>query len=159
MRRSCLLALMLLAAPPGAVGAQPPSDTAAVVRAAQSLFDAMGRRDTTAIRAVLLPHAQLVGIRSAADSVVRPTSADQFVRAFAPGGPPMLERMWAPEVRFEGPLASIWAPYDFYREGRFSHCGIDAFHLIRRPDGWKIAGIVYTVQPTGCPPNPLGPPD
>jgi hypothetical protein len=138
--------------------AQSRSDTAAVIRAAQSLFDAMRRQDTAGIRAVLLPQAQLFGTRSAEDSVVRPTGVDQFVRAFGPGGTPMLERMWEPEVRISGPVASIWARYDFHRGAQFSHCGVDAFHLIRRPDGWKIAAIVYTVQPNGCEASPLGPP-
>ena len=27
---------------------------------------------------------------------------------------PMYERMWDPEVRIDGPVATLWAPYDFY---------------------------------------------
>ena len=138
--------------------AQAKADTAAVIQAVQRLFDGMHRQDTSAIRSVLLPQAQLYGARSAADSVVRPTAADQFVKAFGPGGPVMLERMWQPQVRIEGPVATVWAPYDFHHGSQFSHCGIDAFTLIQRPDGWKIAGIVFTVQPTGCKPSPLGAP-
>jgi hypothetical protein len=26
------------------------------------------------------------------------------------------------------------------------------------PEGWKIAGIVYSVETTGCAPSPLGAP-
>jgi hypothetical protein len=35
---------------------------------------------------------------------------------------------------------------------------VDAFDLVKTPEGWKIAGGVYTVERTGCPPSPLGPP-
>ena len=50
------------------------------------------------------------------------------------------------------------APYDFHRDGEFSHCGVDAFTLVRTESGWKISGGVYTVETEGCAPSPLGPP-
>jgi hypothetical protein len=49
-----------------------------------------------------------------------------------------------------------WAPYDFHLDGKLSHCGIDSFGLVRGADGWRIAGISYTVQKTGCAPSPPG---
>jgi hypothetical protein len=36
-----------------------------------------------------------------------------------------------------------------------SHCGIYSFSLVRNADGWRIAGVSYTVQKTGCAPSPL----
>ena len=65
------------------------------------------------------------------------------------------ERMWAPQVQVHGGLATLWAPYDFHRDGVFSHCGVDAFTLLRYDDGWKIAAVAYTVEPEGC----TGPPE
>jgi hypothetical protein len=38
------------------------------------------------------------------------------------------------------------------------HCGVDAFDLVETPEGWKIAGGVYTVEMEGCAPSPLGAP-
>ena len=55
-----------------------------------------------------------------------------------------------------GLIATVWAPYDFWIDGKLSHCGIDAFDLIKTEDGWKIAGGVYTVE-SNCAPSPLGP--
>ena len=69
----------------------------------------------------------------------------------------MQERIWSPEVRINGLIATIVAPYDFWIDGKFSHCGVDAFDLIKTEEGWKIAGGVYTVQQQ-CAPSPLGPP-
>lgn len=69
------------------------------------------------------------------------------------------ERGFAPEVRVQGPLAMVWLPYDFYVDGDWSHCGVDAFILVRRPEGWRIASIAWTVeQPPACRPHPDGPP-
>jgi hypothetical protein len=52
----------------------------------------------------------------------------------------------------------VWTPYDFHIDGEFSHCGIDAFNMVRTDEGWKIASIVWTVERTGCENSPLGPP-
>jgi hypothetical protein len=70
----------------------------------------------------------------------------------------LLERMWNPEVKVHGGIATLWAPYDFYRDGKFSHCGIDAFDLVRTAAGWQIVGATFTIERTNCPPSPLGPP-
>jgi hypothetical protein len=71
----------------------------------------------------------------------------------------MIERMWDPEVRIDGPVATVWAPYDFYSATEFSHCGTDAFQLAKTADGWKVAMISYTSQaPPTCSMHPDGPP-
>ncbi len=43
--------------------------------------------------------------------------------------------MWDPVVTRRGPLAVLWAPYEFQRNGKTTHCGIDVFNLVknRRP--------------------------
>jgi hypothetical protein len=66
--------------------------------------------------------------------------------------------MWDARVKIHGPIAVVWTPYDFYRGGRFSHCGVDAFTLVRVAGGWRIATGTYTVEPAGCPASPLGRP-
>ena len=70
----------------------------------------------------------------------------------------MLERTWAPQVRVHKGIATLWAPYDFWLNGAFSHCGIDSFELVKTGDGWKLTGGTYTMERTGCAPSPLGPP-
>ena len=47
-------------------------------------------------------------------------------------------------------LASVWVPYEFYLGDKFSHCGVDAFHLARFEDGWKIIGLADTQRREGC---------
>ena len=70
--------------------------------------------------------------------------------------PAVRERMWNPEVRIRGAIATIWTPYDFWTDGKFSHCGIDAFDLVKTDEGWKISGGGYTIE-AQCDPSPLGP--
>ena len=66
-----------------------------------------------------------------------------------------LERMWNPKVNIRGSIANVWADYDFHLNGKFTHCGIDSFSLVKSGGTWKIAGIVYTVETAGCAPSPL----
>ena len=70
----------------------------------------------------------------------------------------MLERMWEPQVRVHKGIANLWAPYDFWLDGKFSHCGIDSFELMKTAGGWRLTGGSYTVEREGCAPSPLGPP-
>ena len=62
-------------------------------------------------------------------------------------------------VRIDGPVATLWAPYDFYSSVEFSHCGTDAFQLAKTPEGWKVISVSYTAQmPPTCGTHPEGPP-
>jgi hypothetical protein len=86
-------------------------------------------------------------------------TSEAFVRGVSGIDGEPIERMWDPVVRIDGDLAELWAPYDFYVGERFSHCGVDAVHLVRHEGRWKIAVISYTrAQPPACEMHPAGPP-
>jgi len=147
-------AAVLLATPANAQ-----DDREAILAKVQQFFDALAESDTAAGRAAVLLDGQYFRLREVADSLdLRRTPHTEFLRSLAAGGDGLLERMWEPTVLQHGRMAVVWTPYDFHRGGEFSHCGVDAFNLIRTDAGWKIAGIMYTVEPTGCAPSPLGTP-
>ena len=85
-------------------------------------------------------------------------SQGDFARVVGEQPASLIERMWDAEVLLHDPIAVVWTPYDFHVGEEFSHCGIDAFSLVRTPQGWKIAGNVLTRETEGCPESPLGPP-
>jgi hypothetical protein len=144
----CVLAL--------SANARAQSDSAAVIAVAQRLLDAINQRDMTAASGVLAPGAQFMSTR--AGGAPRRQSDSSFVHSLVMTNGRYLERMWSPVVRVKGAIADVWAPYDFHIGGKFSHCGIDTFTLLKGPNGWRIASVVYTVESTGCAPSPLGPP-
>ena len=55
-----------------------------------------------------------------------------------------------PKVLIHDGIAVVWARYEFFRDGKFSHCGVDAFSLMETPLGWKIAAVIYTVEKVDC---------
>ena len=145
-----------------ALPAQPPPTTAAdptIVATVQRLFDAMAAHDTAVARTLLVPGTRFVSISNDTGPAIPRSQGDSaFLRMLAGRSDRLLERMWAPVVQVQGRIASVWTPYDFHIDGRFSHCGIDTITLLRTDAGWRIAGLLYTVQRTGCAPSPLGPP-
>ena len=42
-------------------------------------------------------------------------------------------------------MASVWIPYTFHRGDVFSHRGIDAFHLVKFKEGWRITSLLYNM--------------
>ena len=145
---------------PAAPAPKPDGDRAQVVAAVQAFFDSMERADAELARKILMPDARFF---SAAERdgkmTVRPSTGEAFVASFSnPNRGKALERMWEPEVRVQGAIAQLWTRYDFHNNGTFSHCGIDAFNLVKTDEGWKIAGAMWTVERTGCAPSPLGTP-
>ena len=48
------------------------------------------------------------------------------------------ERVEFETIRIDGPLAMVWAPYQFYYKGKFHHCGVNSFQLVRIDNNWKI---------------------
>jgi cyanophycinase len=126
-------------------------DEAEVLAVMNRLFDAMRTRDTASIRALSHPDLRLfVPLGATADHTIRTTTLDEFIAQIAAGEARLDERAIRPEVRVDGPLASVWTYYDFILGADFSHCGTDAFHFARGPDGWVIVGLAYTVQRDGC---------
>lgn len=133
------------------------ADSAAVLAVVDRLFTAMAQRDTAAAHAVLAPSSQIVAVRSDTASAPRVQSDTTFVRALGAGHGQLRERIWLPTVQIRGPLATVWAQYDFHLDGQRTHCGVDAFTLIRTDSIWRIVGIAYTVERHDCAASPLGP--
>lgn len=145
------VALTLVLLISGAAAWQAPSQETEVLMVVQRFFDSMTAGDPEAAAGTLLPDGQFVSVRPGPDgTLVRTVRHADYLADMQPNGPRLEERMWEPQVMIHDRLALVWTPYDFHRDGRLSHCGIDAFSLIRTDDGWRIAGVTYTVEPVGC---------
>ena len=134
------------------------TDERAVLATVERLFDAMRTRDTATMRSLFDGDARLVGMRPRPDGemALQTLTADQFAAYVARDTRgPWIERMWNPQVRIEGTLATVWAEYDFHFGARFSHCGVDAFQLLKTAErGWVIVSIADTFVRDGCPKRP-----
>jgi hypothetical protein len=138
----------------GSVRAQAPAkdDRESVLAVVKQLFDGMRARDAAAIRALFHPSARLFSssVRDGKPEIsVIPV--EKFVAAVGRPGPELNDERTRNEVvHVDGTFASVWAEYAFYRGSTFSHCGVDAFHLAKDADGWKIVSLADTRRTEPC---------
>jgi hypothetical protein len=129
----------------------------AVLKTVQAFFDTMNARDVEGARKILQPQGRFHAMRMRDGKPdVHAFANEEYFADLQASKQTMRERIWTPEVRIHGLIATVTAPYDFWIDGKQSHCGTDVFDLIKTEEGWKIAGGVYTVE-TKCDPSPLGP--
>ncbi|HYE75030.1 MAG TPA: nuclear transport factor 2 family protein [Blastocatellia bacterium] len=118
------------------------------------LFDAMRAKDAEAIRALFIAEGQLVATsRRNNQPSIRVFTAEAFAKLISNQQGVLNERMYKPEVRVIGDLAIVSGRYGFYVDDRFSHCGTNAFHLMRTSEGWKIVNAASTIEPENCEPE------
>lgn len=152
-----VLNLILFTAAAATASAQSAADRDAVLNVVQVFFDTMTERHVDGARKILVPQARFHALemrKPAADP--QSFSTEEYLARLQRSTRTNRERIWNPEVRVHGPIATVWAPYDFWTDGAFSHCGVDAFDLLKTAEGWKIAGAAFTME-AKCDPSPLGP--
>ncbi|MCL7977331.1 MAG: nuclear transport factor 2 family protein [marine benthic group bacterium] len=135
-------------------------DRTEVLATVRALFRALGERDVVRLEEHFLPQALTTAVRFEAGAEYPSVqSLPEVLESIAAVTVPMTERIWDPEVRVDGEVASLWAPYDFYVDGSFSHCGHDAVHLVRVDGRWRVLSMTYTIaEPPACRLHPDGPP-
>lgn len=139
--------------PARGVAQEASADSAAVLATVHRLFDAMRAGDSAGVRAAFHPAALLATaeVRKGTPQV-QVDKLEGFVQAVGtPHDEVWDERIQGQEVRIDGPLAAVWTEYSFYAGSKFSHCGVDAFHLARAADGWRIIALSDTRRREGCP--------
>lgn len=133
------------------------------VRAAvDRMFEAMRMGDSASLRAAFHPSARLnsTAVREGR-LVVRADSIEAFIRAVGSPHPELWdERISDVEIRVDGPLATAYMKYAFYRGEQFSHCGVNAFQFVKGENGWQILQITDTrrreCEWSTLPPRPAG---
>ncbi len=150
----CLLAVLAIGVIAGGhVRAQTTEDS--VKAAIHTLFVAMKDGDSAAsFRAFTDSAIMQSESPGGAYKTFSPLSFAHRIASIGPGAAD--ERIHIDLLRVDGSLAMVWAPYSFFLKGKFHHCGVDSFQLIRTAQGWKIQYIIYTVRTSGC---PMGTPD
>ena len=131
-------------------------EQAAVLATIQSFMDALRAKDAAAMNLHVDSLTRLTLIRPTREGGTRVVvmTAAQFISAVTrPDQPGVDEPIRNPVVHVSGDLATVWAEYQVRRDGTtVTHCGFDAFHLVRSGGRWKLLNISDTYQQTGCGP-------
>ena len=158
-KRACLSIVMILTATLAqCVFARENSQKDEILMVVQEFFESMTMRDADMTREILRIDGQYYGVREDSGKLhIKRTLHSEYIESLSDIEDEYIERIWNPTVMVHGRIAVVWARYDFHINGKFAHCGVDAFTLIKTEDGWEIAGAAYTIEPEGCDQSPLGP--
>ena len=119
----------------------------------KQLFDGMKNSDAAMIQSAFADSAllQSVGRNKEGKIVIENEKIDgfaKFISGLKKGAAD--EQIVFESIKIDGQLAMVWAPYKFYFEGKFSHCGVDSFQLVLVNGQWKIQYLIDTRRKQSC---------
>jgi hypothetical protein len=115
----------------------PPSaaalEKAAVLEVMDRYLAAISSSNLEAMKQLQMPEGMTYRAKSSADGSVEviPHPNSWWVDPARKDGHALRERYWAPTVLVRGSIAVVWAPYEFWIDGKTSHCGIDSFDFVK----------------------------
>ena len=107
--------------------------------------------DTALAKEILVPKGSNFSIREEGNSFrIKHTNYKTLIENLPKTKGKYREVISDPKILVHKNIAVLWAKYIFFIDGKFSHCGVDSFSLIKSEGKWKIASIIYTVEKKGC---------
>jgi hypothetical protein len=123
----------------------------AVTEKVNLFFKVLETKDTALYKSLVYPDAQIWTIRPQQDTLkIASRSFSTDIANLAVMKTVIEERPISFDIKVHNNIAVVWAPYTLSMSGKFSHCGVDVFTLLKSAEGWKIVSTVYSVEPEGC---------
>lgn len=121
----------------------------------ERFFKGFHDQDSTVMQSVIgdKPVLQTIGRNKEGRTVVRHESFDRLIQNIIsiPDSVQFEERIQSYQIRIDGPMANAWTPYEFWLNGKFSHCGVNSFQLFNDGSTWKILYLIDTRRREDCP--------
>lgn len=134
--------------------AQQDAEGMAIMQPIVRLFKGMNLGDSALVHSAFAKEVTMVSVSKdkAGNQVVRrESSLTGFLKAVGTPHPePWSEPIWDANIEVDGTFAQVWTRYAFYVGKKFSHCGVDAFQLVKYEKDWKIIHLADTRQTIGC---------
>ncbi len=98
---------------------------------------------------------QTVNLNVLGKMIVSDTNFNDLINFMitTPDSIPFHEKILDYKIQIDGGMAHVWAPYEFWYNGEFSHCGVNSFQLFKEEDAWKIIYLVDSRRKEDC--NPV----
>jgi hypothetical protein len=129
------------------------SATDAVKQTVNNMFTAMRKADSTLLRSAFAKGVVFHGVATQKDGTSKLVNQDPdgFIKMVGtPHKGIYDERIVFQDIKIDGDLATVWAPYKFYIDDKFSHCGVDVVTLMKTTADWKIIYLIDTRRKDNC---------
>ncbi|WP_417352133.1 nuclear transport factor 2 family protein [Flavobacterium alkalisoli] len=119
-----------------------------IKKAIDVFFEGLNSKDVTKIQSVCDEGLKLQSVNQNDKGEVSLTTdeAAKFFAAIAavPNAIKLEEKLLEYKIQYDGAMAHVWTPYEFYVDGKLSHKGVNSFQLFNDNGVWKIVYIIDT---------------
>ena len=125
-------------------------DKKEVLAIAQQFFDALEKGDTTTLRSLFIDDARNYFVQEK-DTKIR--AGSRSPKSFRADKDRVVRERFIKdgvEVMVHNRIAMVWGSYNLWINDKFSHCGVDAFTLLKTEAGWKISSLSFSMETEGC---------
>jgi hypothetical protein len=122
-----------------------------VIVVINKFFLALENKDTILYKSIVRPDGQIWTVRRLNDTAktsMRNFSADKV--GLVNMNAVIEEKPLNIEIMVHNDIAVAWVPYTLSLSGKFSHCGVDVFTLLKTIHGWQIINLTYSLEPDAC---------
>lgn len=118
----------------------------------ETFFESFHQKDTSSLKGFFNIDARLASVQNSLDGVrTKEESVEEFIKAIGsiPDDLSFEERLLGFKVVDASGMTLVLTPYEFYVNGRFSHCGTNVFTLVKKESKWKILAL-YDTRNKSC---------
>lgn len=130
------------------------SNEKAIKKTINTFFEGLHKGDTAIINTTINTtlKMQTIYVNKEGNSILKTETKRNFLTAISKkkAEDVWFEKLLSITVKIDGNLASVWTPYEFYFNNKFSHCGVNSFQLFNNNGNWEIAYLVDTRRKQDC---------
>ena len=118
-----------------------------VKKSIQTFFEGLQTRDTVMMQSVAYKNLILESITEhKGQGKLDFETAGEYYKQVAriPESVKIEERIKSYDIQIDGTMAHVWAPYEFYANGKLSHSGVNSFQLFNDRGQWTIIYFIDT---------------
>jgi hypothetical protein len=126
----------------------------AIKNTISTFFEGLQSSDTIIVNSVIHKDLimQTISLNKEGKSNLRTSSKSHFLKAIASKKKEDIwfEKLLSYNIQVDENLATVWTPYEFYFNEKFSHCGVNSFQLFFNGEYWEIISILDTRRKDNC---------
>ena len=126
----------------------------AIKNTISTFFEGLQSSDTIIVNSVIHKDLimQTIYLNNEGKSNLKTASKSQFLKDIATKKKEdvWFEKLLSYTIQVDENLATVWTPYEFYFNQKFSHCGVNSFQLFFNGEYWEIISILDTRRKDNC---------
>ena len=151
MKKSIFISLFLIGI---ATSFAQTDNKAAVKQVVETFFEGFHKQDSVLMKSVLADAVvlQTTGRNKEGKTLFRNEKIEKLITSITniPDSIAFQEKLTSWSIQVDRTMANAWVGYEFWLNGKFSHCGINSFQMVNFDGDWKIIYLIDTRGKVGC---------